>query len=322
MRPEKCHVGCGLPRIAGYFLIGIHAAGALIHHCFQRDNMLVKMSPGKIMADPDPCPICKIAVVAVMLASVPVHAAEGTSDHKALSEVCSARTQGFKDDVKCYFTAPIRWDERDWLYFGSAVAAVGLAYHYDGDVRTHFVGSGHALPKNSDAYSTQDALPALGLFAGTLLYGTLTNESDGRSESWQMVEATGFTAATTYVMKYAAARQRPNKTTDPDQWRSGGDSFPSGHTSVAFAIGTVLAESGSDQHRWVRRVLGYGMAGYTGYARLKHNAHWLSSTVAGAAIGISTAHFVMNRHDGSSSGLVTWIPLDGGMMVSYSVSLH
>jgi cytochrome b561 len=32
---------------AGYFLIGIHAAAALIHHYIQRDNTLVRMLPGR-----------------------------------------------------------------------------------------------------------------------------------------------------------------------------------------------------------------------------------------------------------------------------------
>jgi membrane-associated phospholipid phosphatase len=273
------------------------------------------------MASPSSDMSRRIAAVAVMLASVPALAAEGASDHGTLDQVCAARTQGLKDDVKCYFTAPLRWDGRDWLYFGSTVAAVGLAHQYDDNVRTHFVGSGTALPKNSGSYSNQDALPAIGVFAATFLYGTLANDHDGRSESWQMLEATGFTTATTYLLKFAAGRERPIDTSDPDQWRSGGEAFPSGHTSVAFAIGTVLAESGSDEHRWMRRILGYGMAGYTGYARMKHNAHWLSDTVAGAAIGISTAHFVMNRQN-PSSGVVTWVPLDRGLMVSYSVNLH
>ena len=226
------------------------------------------------------------------------------------------------DDLKCYVTAPIRWDGRDWLYLGGAVAAVGVAHHYDEDVRTHFVGDAATTPSNSKSYDTQDALPAAGVFAVTLLYAMAYNDHDGRSESWQMLEAAGFSSATSYLLKYAAGRERPDVTSDPNQWRSGGNSFPSLHATAAFAIGTVLAESGNDQYRWLRRFLGYGMAGYTGYARLKHNAHWLSDTVAGAGIGMSTAHFVMDRHEGYSRvGQLTWIPLDGGVMVSYNVIL-
>ena len=82
-------------------------------------------------------------------------------------------------------------------------------------------------------------------------------------------------------------------------FRSGehGDAFPSLHVTAAFAIGTVLAESGNDRTRWLRRVLGYGLAAGTAYARMDHDVHWLSDTVAGAGLGIATARFVMKRRE-------------------------
>jgi membrane-associated phospholipid phosphatase len=251
---------------------------------------------------------------------LPAHAADPAPTPKTLDQICTTRTEGFTDDLKCYVTAPIRWDGRDWLYLGGAVATIALAHHFDGDVRTHFVGDAASPSANAKSYDTEDALPAAGVFAATLLYATLSNNHDGRSESWQMLEAAGFSSATSYLLKYAAGRERPDVTNDPNQWRTGGDSFPSLHATAAFAIGTVLAESGNDQYRWLRRFLGYGMAGYTGYARLKHNAHWLSDTVAGAGIGMTTAHFVMDRHNGYSRvGQFNWIPLDGGAMVTYNL---
>jgi hypothetical protein len=263
-----------------------------------------------------------LAVLAAAAASLPARSADESAGHRTLNEICTTRTQAFTDDLECYVTSPLRWDGRDWIFLGGAVATVALAHHYDDDVRTHFVTDAATPPANTKSYDTEDALPAAGVFAATLLYATLSNDHDGRSESWQMLEAAGFSSATSYLLKYAAGRERPDVTSDPNQWRSGGDSFPSLHTTAAFAIGTVLAESGNDRYRWVRRFLGYGMAGYTGYARLKHNAHWLSDTVAGAGIGMSTAHFVMDRHDGYSRvGQLMWIPLDGGAMVSYSLVL-
>ena len=105
--------------------------------------------------------------------------------------ICSSRTQGFTDDVKCYFTAPARWDAGDWIYFGGVVAAVGLAHHYDEDVRTHFVGEPAAPPADADTHDKDDALPAAGVLAATGLYALATLDRDGRTESWQMLEAAG-----------------------------------------------------------------------------------------------------------------------------------
>ena len=81
------------------------------------------------------------------------------------------------------------------------------------------------------------------------------------------------------------------------------------HASAAFAIGTVFAESGDEEHRWLRRTLGYGIAGATAYARLHDNVHWFSDVVAGAAIGFSTARFVMHRDDeGTKHSGCPWYP--------------
>jgi membrane-associated phospholipid phosphatase len=138
-----------------------------------------------------------------------------------------------------------------------------------------------------------------------------------------MLEAAGLSTATSYVLRYAAGRERPDVTSDPDQWRTGGNSFPSNHVTVAFAIGTVLAESGNDRYRWVRRFLGYGMAAYTGYARLDHNAHWLSDTVAGAALGIATGRFVTHRADERARPYAFGVqPMQHGAMLTCTYIFH
>src|SRR3954471_22754685 len=160
----------------------------------------------------------------------------GTSQAQSLEEICSSRTQGFTDDVKCYFTAPARWDGADWIYFGGVVAAVGLAHHYDEDVRNHFVGDRAIVQPDADSHDKDDALPAAGVLAATWIYAMATRDRDGRSESWQMLEAAGLSTATSYILRYAAGRERPDVTSDPDQWRTGGNSFPSNHATVAFAI--------------------------------------------------------------------------------------
>jgi membrane-associated phospholipid phosphatase len=199
------------------------------------------------------------------------------------------------EDAKLYFTAPVRWDAKDWLYFGGALAAIGAAHEYDGEVRRHFAIGDRAILNGQDKNSVRDALPAAVVVAGTWAFAKLVGDSAGQVEAYTMLEAGGFSLVTTEALKFAAGRDRPNETTRVDDWRQGGSSFPSLHASAAFAIGTVLAESGGDDYRWIRRVLGYGMASATAYVRLHDNVHWLSDTVAGAAIGISTAHFTMNR---------------------------
>ncbi len=225
-------------------------------------------------------------------------------------------------DGKAYFTAPLRWDGSDWGWFAGSLAAIGAAHHYDTQVRTHFIKT-EGPTVGSTKYDLQDALPAVAVLGATWVWAGFTESSAGHREAWSMLEAASLSSVTSTLLKYAVRREDPYQTSDPNEWeKSGGASFPSLHTSAAFAIGTVLAESGNDEVRWIRRVLGYGLGAATAYERLKHNQHWLSDTVAGAAIGISSAHFVMNRHEpGTSESAFALVPVPGGAMLTYHRNL-
>ena len=243
------------------------------------------------------------------------------------SQPCLAETLRPADiwtDTKLYFTAPLRWDSADWLYFGGAAAAVAAAHQFDGNVRRHFATGPGSLNGGKDPNSLRDAAPAAVLAGGTWLFATLIDDSAGRVEAYTMVEAAAFSATTTTVLKYAAGRARPNEVSRVDNWRAGGSSFPSLHSSAAFAVGTVFAESGGDDYRWLRRFVGYGMAGATAYIRVRDNQHWLSDTIAGAAIGAATARFVLNRREARVRQLdVSVMPAQGGgVMFGVNWTLH
>jgi membrane-associated phospholipid phosphatase len=250
-------------------------------------------------------------------------ASEPTPSPPAPAPEQTSSQSGVLTDIKLYFTAPLHWDARDWEWFGGALVAVGAAHHYDTQVRTHFVKNlapGQTI--NSD--DVKDAIPTVAVMAATWAYAALTDDSNGHREAWAMLEAAGLSSVTAYALKYVAGREGPDQTSDPNEWgKSGGNSFPSWHSSAAFAVGTVLAESGNDEYRWLRRLLGYGLGVATSYERLKHNAHWLSDTAAGAALGAASARFTMHRRlvNDDEAGIAV-VPVQGGAMLAYRISMR
>ena len=227
-------------------------------------------------------------------------------------------------DAKAYFTAPLHWKARNWEYFGGALALIAATHHYDTQARTHYdAGSASPLgPKESGELT--DVLPSAALLLGTWGYAGLINSDAGRGETWNMFESTGLSMVSAYALKYTLRRTGPDATTDPNHWFGGGSSFPSEHATMAFAIGTVLAESVNPDYRWIRRVIGYGVGFGTAYLRLKHNAHWLSDTIAGGALGMASAHFVMNRsaeRAGAQDSAISLVPVEGGVMLAYTTNL-
>ena len=229
---------------------------------------------------------------------------------------------GLAHDAGLYFTAPLHWNANEWAWFAGALAAIAGSHHYDTQVYTHFTkGLTPTQIANINSDDLQDALPSVAVFLGTWGFAALTNDPNGHREAWSMFEAAALSTVDAYALKFIIRREGPYQTSDPNEWfKSGGNSFPSEHATASFAIGTVLAEAGSDDYRWLRRVLGYGLGIGTSYLRLKHNAHWLSDTVAGGALGIASAQFTLNHDYRNQSGFAL-VPVEGGAMLTYRMSL-
>jgi membrane-associated phospholipid phosphatase len=264
-----------------------------------------------------------LTLAAAILAGALVHmpACAQTADDPGpspASEPGSAPAPYLLDDLKAFAAEPLRWQRREWLRFAGVAAAVSVAYQYDDDVRAHYANDGEA-----NYHEVADAMPPAIVFGATWFAAKLGHNEEASREAAMMRRAFVLQTISTEVIKVAFRRGRPGPGVPRDHWNDGDLSFPSGHTASAFAIGTVLAESGDDEHRLLRRVIGYGIGVAVGYQRLNHDAHWFSDTVAGAALGIATAKFVMKRHEGTEPrGVFALQPMEGGVMMTYAVPLR
>jgi membrane-associated phospholipid phosphatase len=64
------------------------------------------------------------------------------------------------------------------------------------------------------------------------------------------------------------------------------------------------------------------VASATGYIRVSENVHWLSDSVAGSALGIATARFVLNREGAQDHAALQFQPVKNGWVISYSMLTH
>jgi membrane-associated phospholipid phosphatase len=103
----------------------------------------------------------------------------------------------------------------------------------------------------------------------------------GRHGYGGMTVLAGTSAAlmgvTVLVLKNATRVERPNG--------SARNSFPSGHTAMAFMGAELLRREYWEVSPWIG-VAGYAVAAGTGFFRMYNNRHWLTDVLAGAGIGI------------------------------------
>ncbi|MFP5041224.1 phosphatase PAP2 family protein [Parasediminibacterium sp. JCM 36343] len=132
---------------------------------------------------------------------------------------------------------------------------------------------------------------SVGIPAGLLVLGYLRQDKNEQRKGWEIVGALAVNTVIAQGMKYAINRNRPyTKYPDiihPYDASEEGKSFPSGHTSTAFALATSLS---IEYKKWYVVVPAYAYAASVGYSRLYLGEHYPTDVLAGAAIGAGSAY--------------------------------
>jgi membrane-associated phospholipid phosphatase len=131
--------------------------------------------------------------------------------------------------------------------------------------------------------------------AGLLAAGLVSGDAGVTRAGGRLAATMALTAAVAGAGKFVAGRPRPDAiTSDGDEFFpfSGKEAMPSGHTAMAFALATSLAD---DIHRPWATVGLYTMAGAVAWSRINDNRHWLSDVAAGALVGITSAKLASGR---------------------------
>src|ERR1700693_137449 len=199
-------------------------------------------------------------------------------------------------DTKEVFTAPVRWDTRDWLLFGGIAAGIGTVAVFDQDIERQIR---HA--RNDTVTNILDNVQplgneyAIGIVGTFYIYGEFFKDPRAKTTALDAISASAIASGiVTNSFKYVIGRGRPTDGHGAYNFRpfSGQDSFSSGHTTEAFALASVITEHYNAP--WVQ-VTSYGLASAVGYARLNNNRHWPSDVLArattGTFVGKTVVHF-------------------------------
>ena len=151
-------------------------------------------------------------------------------------------------------------------------------------VNPQYPNSGAIRALTSSVYPVSLATPI-----SLLTTGLIKKDKELQYKGLESIGSLAVNTVITLGLKYTINRQRPYEKypgiifpysieTDP--------SFPSGHTSMAFATATTLS---LEFKKWYVVVPAYAWAAGVGYSRMYLGEHYPSDVIAGAVVGAGSA---------------------------------
>ena len=134
-------------------------------------------------------------------------------------------------------------------------------------------------------FVTASAIPA-----GTFIAALITKDPELKKKSYEVFAALVFDLGATALLKVAFDRTRPADKYPKDIFPyrdTHGKSFPSGHSSMSFAVAASLS---IQFKKWYVTVPAYLWAASVGYSRIYLGVHYPSDVIAGAVTGTGSAY--------------------------------
>ena len=195
-------------------------------------------------------------------------------------------------DQKDFWTAPLHFSHKQWEWTVPSLVVGGLLIKADNNIEKH-VPTGKSTVSHAVTASNAGLAALTAAGAGLFLVGHLKSDDQKRETGILAGEAALGALADTEIFKYAAGRERPFTGSGTGRFFVGGDSFPSTHSSVSWAIASVIAH---EYPGWLTQVLAYGTAGGVSAARWAGHKHFASDVIIGAALGWYMGRQVYRAH--------------------------
>jgi membrane-associated phospholipid phosphatase len=218
-------------------------------------------------------------------------------------------------DFKQEFTAPFHLKKKDWAKVGEFTAltfALSFAEEPIQQAALRFKNRNTSVNDISKGLSDFGGIYEVFAVAGLGAYGLISSNNKLANTTLLASQAyiTGGTVMT--LVKLLTGRTRPSyypagveaeprflgpfhrKLNDANGTNEN-SSFPSGHSTVAFAVATVFASEYKDKP-WVS-IVSYTTASLIGASRITENKHWTTDVIAGAALGYVTGKLVDKNYN-------------------------
>ncbi len=215
-------------------------------------------------------------------------------------------------DAQDQIIAPFHWNGTQWATFGVLAAGESALIFAGGDkaiqswAQSHRNNTTNFIEGNFGDPFGDGLYPAI-LIGSAYIFGYALKNTHLKKMALLTTKTLVISAATALILKSIAERDRPFQHNPPNNLYWNGpvgkldrNSFPSGHTTVAFATASGIAMAYPKPI--IIPILAYSFAAVTAYGRVNGNWHWGSDVLMGAAIGYFTSRLIYT-HDNLGKAL-------------------
>lgn len=210
-----------------------------------------------------------------------------------------------KNETLDFAKQPLKWESNDWLNLGLIGAGTFLLIQTDQNIREEMLKNRNYVKSFPIEFGRiYGELYSPIIIAGAFgLNGILSGDKQSKKIGFEIIQTLIYAGSITTGLKLITGRSRPftdNGSKDFGNWSLLDDqfhSFPSGHTTVAFSISTVLANN--TENEWLK-VLCYIPAVLTATSRVYQDKHWASDVFLGGIIGYAVGTWVTAKHEENS----------------------
>jgi hypothetical protein len=203
-------------------------------------------------------------------------------------------------DQKQSWTAPTRLQVKDLKWIAPSAGVIGAFIASDSWWSKQVPASHISTSKKISDYG---AYSLIGLGGASFLLGEIRHE-DHLSETGLLAgEAAIDSTAVAYVFKEVTQRQRPYQGNGNGNFFSGGASFPSEHSAIAWSIASTWAH---EYPGWFSQAAAYGLASVVTMTRVTAKQHFPSDVIVGSALGWYFGRQVYRAHHDPELGGSGW----------------
>jgi len=203
--------------------------------------------------------------------------------------------------------SPLQFNKQDFFLAGAILGVTAMSIPLDEPIRARALRN-QSTPLDNISFITEKfGKPRYSAILSGVLYGSglLLNDRYIRETGQMLAEALLLIGLITTGAKMMFSRGRPfinegSYEIDLFEFESNykETSLPSGHTSTAFTVATVLSKRLNNIYASITL---YSMASLTAMQRIYVDKHWFSDTILGAAVGTIIGLKVIKLHEQHSS---------------------